>query len=81
MNNFEQYYNFEIIKYRNIYNLADELVEKYDQSEFFDEMNEEDKEEIRNLEIDNIEKSDALDIDDIDYEDDDEEVMFYDNDN
>ena len=80
MNNFEQYYNFEMIKYKNIYNLEmdQDLIEKYDQSEFFDEMNEEDKNEMENLEIDNIEKSDALDIDDVDYEDDDEEVMFYD---
>ena len=61
--------------------MAQELVEKYDESEFFDEMNEEDKEERMNLELDNIEKSEALDIDDIDNEDDDEEVMFYDDDN
>lgn len=81
MNNFEQYYNFEIIKYKNIYNLSEELIEKYDQSEFLDEMNEKDKDEMENLEIDNIEKSDALDMDDIDNEDDDEEVMFYDDDN
>jgi hypothetical protein len=83
INNFEQYYNFEIIKYRNIYNLEmdQELIEKYDQSEFLDDMNEEDKDEMKNLEIDNIEKSEALDIDDIDNEDDDEEVMFYDEDN
>ena len=78
-NNYEQYYNFEIIKYRNIYNLemAQEFVQKYDESEFIDELDEKQKSEIENEEIDEMEKEDALDIDDIDNEDDDQDVMFY----
>ena len=83
INNFEQYYNFDIIKYKNIYNFVmdQDLVEKYDESDFLDETTDEQKEELKNLEIDNIEKSEAIDIDDVDYEDDDEEVMFYNDEN
>ena len=83
MNNYEQYYNYDIIKYKNIYNLemCQEFIEKYDESEFLNEMNEKKKEEIENNEIDNIEKEEALDIDDVDNEDDDEEVMFYNDEN
>lgn len=82
-NNYEQYYNFEIIKYKNIYNLdmCQEFIEKYDESEFLDEMDEQQKEDMLNEQIDDIEKDDALDIDDIDNEDDDEEVMFYNDEN
>ena len=83
MNNYEQYYNYDIIKYKNIYNLemCQEFIEKYDESEFLNEMNDQQKEEIENNEIDNIEKEEALDIDDVDNEDDDEEVMFYNDEN
>lgn len=83
ISNYEQYYNFEIIKYKNIYNLemCEDFIEKYDETDFVNEIDEKQKEELLNEEIDNLEKSDALDIDDIDNEDDDEEVMFYNDEN
>lgn len=84
ISNYEQFYNFEIRKFSNIYNLdmCQELVEKYDESEFINEINDKQKEEIENQIIDEIEKNDALDIDDINNEgDDDEDVMFYNDEN
>lgn len=76
--NFEQFFNFEIIKYKNIYNLEmdQEFVQKYEDYEIVNEINEEDEEKT-DEEIDEIEKNEALDIDDVDNEDDDQDVMFY----
>jgi len=76
--NFEQFFNFEIIKYKNIYNLEmdQEFVQKYEDYEIVSEINEEDEEKT-DEEIDEIEKNEALDIDDVDNEDDDQDVMFY----
>lgn len=83
MNNYEQYYNFEIIKYKNIYNLdmGQDFIEKYDEFDFLNEMDDKQKEDLENEIIDNLEKEDALDIDDIDNDDDDDEVMFYNDEN
>lgn len=78
ISNFEQYFNFEIIKYKNIYNLEmdQEFVQKYEDYEITNQINEEDEEKT-DEEIDEIEKNEALDIDDVDNEDDDQDVMFY----
>jgi hypothetical protein len=61
--------------------MCQEFIEKYDESEFLNEMNDQDKNELEDQIIDNIEKEEALDIDDVDIEDDDEEVMFYNDEN
>jgi hypothetical protein len=87
--NFNQYNDFDLIRYTQIMKLDIDLLEEirdeilYTEDEFINESTDEQRDEIAQLSIDNDEMDDALDIDSDDYdsEDGDGDVMFHDADN
>ena len=88
--NFNQYNEFDLIRYEKIIKLKLDLVEEvrndiyiYEEDEFVNEKTDEQKNEIEQQIINDNEMNDALDVIDDDYnpEDGDEEVMFHDQDN
>ena len=87
--NFNQYNDFDLIRYSEIMKLDIDLLEEvrdgmlYSEDEFVNEISEEQRDEVIQDSIDNNEMYEALDIDSDDYnsEDGDQDVMFYDSDN
>ena len=88
--NFNQYEEFDLIRFSQIMKLDIDLIEEikdekmiYKEDEYVNENTDEQKEEVIEATIDYDEMNDALDIHDDDYdpEDGDEEVMFHDEDN
>ena len=87
--NFNQYNDFDLIRYNEIMKLDIDLLEEirdemlYTEDEFINEETDEQRDELMQTTIDNNEMNDALDVDldDYDSEDGDGDVMFYDSDN